>query len=291
MLICGICNRKFASGYSLRRHKFRIHQPKGVGVSCHICGKHFSTDSKLLQHRHLHKDKIVKYHKLEHAYNSRVSIWRKNIRKIYSSAETAFMDEKNALETLVGLHLNRLKYIRAAIIFHLEFSKVSSSHEKVEELCIRRSGSILSHKSQIPQFMENSLNYLHIRLNDLEQSGSGFVLRDVLRIDLSVAQIRTMNGSCGPLIFKSFFQIERLVPIYQTSKDCFLRAFAAYFFSEKNYFYNGSAELEIKIKKFIKNKIIMRFHCPMAVVNIQDFETDNKHLNVKIYLYYAKFSF
>ena len=285
---CGVCNKKYLAKYRLNRHIRETHKPKGQDFRCIVCGKVFMSYNRLLLHRELHTNIVRHYRPLEVAYNSAVIVFRKILTTIYFTLEAAFWDERENLTNLIKLELAKLSAIRVAIIWHCEYANIiNSEYKNIQEFCIRANGEMILHENQITDFLNRNLSYALKRVESFNEGGSGFILQDVVAVDVSIARIRPLNGYCGPLVVDSLLKIKKIDKSLQNGTDCFLRAYAYHFISKDVKNTVSKNNLNNLLYSFISKNVVCEFEMPMDTINLESFDKANSHLKSKLHVYHV----
>lgn len=200
-VICKICKRKFSRKYTLNRHHTRFHSGQSLTYHCNICKKDFDILSDFEDHKIL----VHKPSKDFKRYNTSLQGSLEIYRKILPLKETTFDEgfDKTTVQQVKDLINYKLLYHPSYLIhfiFCAEFKLFNytlNDDNNIIDLDSYSfkspSGTVFYQNNRANKDCVNKLrNYLSNNIDDFMRNGSGFVLHDVLYLDVQFVKKRPL---------------------------------------------------------------------------------------------------
>jgi hypothetical protein len=170
--------------------------------------------------------------------------------------------------------------IKAALIGHIKFRKETPNEDgeyDTIERCFRRSLVEVLVPDDATQLVVNAQLYMEERIADFVDCGSGWVMDDILAIDIHSTRCPPLNGGCEQLSVSSIKDLKKLQehPL-RSNESCFVRCVALYFTGK-----------ESAIDDFISNHIDWTGPQPFPPKSATQFEAKNEHLNLRVNILYS----
>lgn len=277
---CPQCSVKFVRKYNRDRHVLREHSHANLVHTCDLCSGVFRSVKKLKEHRMTHVPSTG-FEVRVSAFKRTCVSYRKTYGKKMKTLEQAFQNDKEEMFDVLRHELNSKKYIKAAIIWHAEFLKpleeFGGSFQRYV-VCLRGKTQQINNKKDIQRCIFASRMAAETRIDDFVEQGSGWVLDELLHVDIEVGNCPPLNGCCNLLSIRYLKTLQKVKPS-RGGNTCFVDAVAFHFVKSEN---------KTRLKKFIDKSLNLPVSSPVKVSQIPKFERDNAHLDLGINVIYAE---
>ena len=296
---CDICGKLFAYRYTLNRHR-RLQHDESTRVaqiaetfSCALCKKHFSSLHYLQTHWQRHEVETA-FELRQSAFRKSCTVYRRIHNKDVLSLDRVFALVGPDLVSLLQQELLTKKTMKCSIICMCTFLKFEDGEDDNNvaidymDVALRTQTRQIFHQSSIGQIVRGALPELQARCDDIELSGSGWVLDRVLFTDLELGKCGKIRGSCSNRRVVVKFAWQMLLPRKKgrappvggaaadsgtvERNDCFLLATAHFFLDTED---------RDKLTKFAHDHVNVCVSLPVAVSSIDAFERGNPALDVR----------
>lgn len=199
---CGYCEISFSRRWTLSRHITRKHSGINISYNCSICKKDFETLFNFETHKreaHIPNIDFVLY---KSACDGAIEIYRKILPEKETTFEEGFSKEVlSQLFNLTTYKLLNYPSFKVNIIFCAEFKLINPSVTDLSEQIVdieqypfkSASGTITYKNNRKNRIVIRQLrNTLNTNIDDFIQNGSGFILHDVLYIDIEFIQTHSL---------------------------------------------------------------------------------------------------
>jgi hypothetical protein len=180
--------------------------------------------------------------------------------------------------------------IRFALIFAAEYITLDNLQEveKKETFPLRAvmSSAHRMYSDELSQMIDDDIEIISNRLDDLIDQGSGWVLNDGIYIDIEIAHTAPLGGA-GAGMWKTQFVLKNKNHIHSLSTSdgkCFLYALAVGFIGEENAYTN---DLDMYKSFAEKHFNISGLKFPLRLTDVIRFELKNVHLKTRINVLFA----
>lgn len=304
---CSKCDKTFSRKYNLQRHfeNFHDEDSHSRAFQCGVCVLAFPTQEMLLQHRRwAHENVTTSFTLRQSAHNRALQQLRLMIPKKIKQVERAQMFCAKPITVELKRSLSLLKRFKYTLILHVEMVKLADDGRSVEESIVfpfRSLAKELSHSSQIRTSLFDNLAFMKDSILEFLHRGSGWILSDILFMDLEIGKCRVLAGACGKhsTVFKKGIgqmldmkkgfvkqqpkkrKRKKCKDQMENNADCFYMAVASHFFSPKKV-------TDRKLRKFVKENMNDVRTTPMKVSQIENFEKRNAHLDLSISVLFSE---
>lgn len=282
--ICPNCNASFTRASNRDRHIIRMHNNEEIVYECHYCEMSFDNVENLESHKTIHQ-RSTSFKVTKSAFKKDCVIYRKIFKDTVKTIEQAYLKYSNELYNLLDNELLSKSYFKCTVTLVVEFIKLDPSDNIIEDSIqfYLVSGSLaISNREDIENLVHKSRANFHERADDFVNNGSGWILNDILYLDVQIGNCAPLTGNCSKLTILYKREMKKISFKKVSKKDdnkCFLYAIAYYFKKTEN--------MDI-LNKFIKEKLNVNIVLPVSIKDIKKFEDDNKHLNFKINVLHSK---
>jgi len=273
---CFQCDAVFSRKAHVQRHYNRVHTNQNLVHECALCGSIFNSAHFLKQHKLEHTPTNSEFTILQSAFKKKCIIYRKTYPEKMETLDKSFYKDKDEMLTLLKYEVATKKSVKASIIFHAEFIKAVDLAGCINptsyDICLRTTTSHLCNIEEINIFLLDARNNAQQRIDDFVENGSGWTLDQIIATDVEIGSCRALNGSCNLLAINHLNTLKK-IPVIEDKQQCFLEAIAYHFKQTSN---------KKNLQRFIDRHINTTIELPVKVLDIQKFEKDNSHLNIKI---------
>jgi len=287
---CNDCSKTFSRRFNLLRHKENIHGGKTrLAFACGVCNLVFERRKMVLTHRRLaHENKVTAFEVKEHAHNLARQVLRQRIPERIKTVEEAFLFSYKSVTLELKRHLSLCKVFKYALILHVEMIKLDAdgvSADESEVFPFRSTYKQISHSTHVKPTVYEHFAFIRESILEFLHRGSGWILSDILMMDMEVAKCRVLAGGSGCGLHQLSFKRQAALDLSRgfsksvrkrdKTADCFYLAVASHFFK--------SEATDVQLRKFVKDKFAnVKSSTAMRVDQIRWFEKANSELDISI---------
>ena len=279
---CDKCDMTFSTLQNMKRHFKRVHEKVIIREEfrCSLCKKRFINLASLRAHWPRHSPST--------RFQERQSAFRRNcisFRRVHSSSVNsvpqAFLDIKEDIFRLVEHELLLKRGLKASIIImctYLQFGEDETTPLNYMDVALRAPAHTLYHASKIRNFIRSSQVDIQQRSDDLEASGSNWVLDRCLFSDLEIGKCGRLAAGCwNQRVAVTYLNELYSAPVNATSEieersDCFLSSLSYHFMRTSD---------QAKLDEFVRLNVNVCIPMPASVDKISKFELHNAQLGVR----------
>lgn len=306
---CPHCGQKFTRNYSLKQHLKYAHSGHASQVYlCGLCPEFFRTKGALNLHRRFSHAESLRggndqFRRIASAHRKACEVFRlvypQNIRQSTQAIQYALPRMRPLLQRILVEKRNA----RVAIVLTIRFQKAqenidgdedednSEGVEGVDVLTVPMSSRfhVLRYPGgQEQQQVAEMLDQINHNLDAFVHNGSGWVVSDMLAMDLQVMQCQSLAGSCT-LHSVTYQRKMGIVVKHQDDRSplhdgdrCFYRAVG------KALLHNLGEHFptEQRIEEFVHAEICENVSTPVDIKDIGKFEIANAGLDLSVNVLY-----
>lgn len=282
---CIHCNEVFATKFSRTRHENKrtcINQV-GRGLWCGLCDKHFKNASALRRHdKRLHQSgygmtQIHDVHGCETFENTYAP-------ETVLTIEQCFARERTNLKRVMINMIMKKHAVKFGIVIKAMFNQIDEAGNLIGDTVIPLRASdqkirFIGDRKNTDRIVNEAQKQILTRLDELDETGSGWVLNHVMGISIEVGRCSLLaSGEDDLNLIDSLKGKEHLLDVKVKNNRCFLGAVAAYF--------NQKHPTTENVERFIEEKIDDRnIPFPFDLGDVERFERQNGHLHLAINIY------
>ena len=317
---CSICNKRFKRGFNLRRHRESMHANElglnegtlniGRMFACGICKMSFQSRARAKQHRADYHERVVSdFREVETAHKRAIRLYRLDYPDAsVGDVVSAFRYSHSSLCRELERQRSECGIFRFGLTLHIEFIKVDEENLVSQSIVVPfRSRMIKSlPMSDLDVELSQAYSFIQDSVLGFVEKGSGWIVDEIMYLDLEVAKCLDLTGSChsshvvswsrgsGFVIDRAGFpphsivqeqeketlrKIPRSLKIFGSpnrNKDCFYIALARHFNREMT---NRNELLTYAEENF---KGIKKSEGPVSLRDIDVFEKANEDLAIHV---------
>ena len=284
-LQCPHCSCKFRRKYDRDRHVSLRHAIEdGAVYDCAICGMVFRNATALHTHIvHHEPDTDYKIVAEEDLFEGSCRTYRKVYIPPLASLELTLGRDYEHLNTVLTKEAAEKKHAKCSMVIVAEFVKMDVNNiESIINMPIRSKTFPITVHQVYTVFIEQAQREINNTIEDFVNNGSQWVLNAIFRNDLQVARCRPLSGSCqlAKLSVNSKNDIGKLQLAGIGDNRCFFYAVARHFVGR-----DDVAAVMSFVNEHINEAGI---ETPVKISQIQKFESQNSHLDLKINILYKE---
>ena len=273
---CSHCDKSFTKRWNRTRHEFRIHGVETQSIPCYFCHEVFTDLAVMRQHAVNHVPN-TRFTLLEDFFEKVICTYTYTPTKIQDNVAELIRNLRRDVNSVLKFELLRNTCMKAAIVFHLGFIKdvtnENGAYDRIEH-CVRLAYAEIDHLSELRAFVANSVKNVEKRILDFVESGSGWILEEIQRIDLCTLRCPPLSGSCNLLSVEAVSDLRNLHPAAGLTKlDCFQRCIALAFVGDED---------PKSLEHFIRTRFDYGQEGAITIKKIALFEKRNPGLDLSI---------
>lgn len=199
-LKCKYCKSSFTRKFSLNRHVIRKHSGQSITYYCNLCNESFDILSDFEEHKKFKHQPSEDFKRYKSALHGSVEIYRKILPLKESTFDEGF--DKKTCDQIFDLVNYKLLYHPSYSIYFIfcgEFklfdnNTLSNTDIDLEQYPFKSPKGIVTYKNN--RGNRNSINklrsYLSLNIDDFMQNGSGYILHDVLYLDVQFVRLNAL---------------------------------------------------------------------------------------------------
>lgn len=296
---CTQCNQQFTRKYSMQKHMEYAHAGRAKQVLlCGLCPRFFKSRLNLSLHREQDHGGALRggsgqFRRIATAHRRACEVYRLILPARIRQTDHAIRHTLPRLEPLLRRVLLEKRNARVSLVLTTRFRKAHEEEdaaegvEGVDVLTVPMSSS-----HQLMRYLgerehdqvATMLGQINNTLDAFVHNGSGWVVTDVLTMDVNVLQCQSLQGSCSAHLVEYKPKMGLSIvhkddrPAHHTGERCFFRAVAA------AVLYGRGEEdpTEQQLEDFIHAEMCENVSSPVDIRDIEKFEQGNMHLDVAV---------
>lgn len=277
---CPHCLVLFKYSSNRARHVEKQHNLLHPVYACSLCPAVFDSVVKLREHRAKHKaDTQFAHHNT--AFKKGVDHYRKVFpHRQVNTLQEAFVNVSDDLIKLLTHESKMRQSSKFSLVLHVEFVKEVGEGDHVEymysEAYFRSTAKELVATTDLQGAIDVARQELDQGIDAYMQNGSGWVVNEILHMDVVFANCGPLNGACNLLKVTSTAQMSKKKWSQQDveiEQRCFLDAVS--------YHFVRSHDKQL-LKEFADKYFKVNIKMPVEVRDIPRFERENQELDFKI---------
>ena len=189
-------------------------------------------------------------------------------------------NNKKYIKRYLQKKLREKKALKWYLTLQVKFVKINNSDEKVEGKPYFRNKCISTfHKSEINKQIESAFAYLLNKFGEWMRDGSGWILEQVISLDISIAKFRPIKGNTYVDLPKHLKKKRAIINVKNNDDFCFVWSVLAALYPPKFH-----AERIEQYRKHFNELNISGINFPMQIGDIHKFERKND-LCINVYEY------
>jgi hypothetical protein len=246
---------------------------------CPLCNETFTLFSDLRTHAEQHRPS-TSFEKIQSAFRRNVSVYRHTPPEVEQSVMDLVSKTRKAIQHTLAFELAMHRSVKASLIFHVLFEKdvpnANGEYERLEH-CFRKKAVQLGSRDGLGTFINDSQVNAANRVSDYTSQGSGWVVVEILQLDIEVVKAPPLNGSCSKLSITNLRSLRKIKSheLQEPGNRCFLKCIAFHFTQNED---------ESVLDTFIRTHINWDSQGPVHAKAISKFEQMNEHLKLRINL-------
>jgi hypothetical protein len=253
--ICYLCQRRFATQYSLERHMRRAHQ--GIGgalvIQCDLCGRHFLTRNHLVEHLRAHVSPANRFNIVRHWFDRSVLRYQTLFVGDIESKESILQAVNFVYEDLRELLLLHVSWFRtlkvsmaaSCVMVHDDWqpqgnAQVPAYVNKYFVSWCPYPTQVLLGIDDVDMFLNAGMHFMQELLERTTVDRSNVSLCHVRSLHLDLFRIRLIAGHCSNNVacIETLKDLSKPPPPSMRERrpksDCFLNAVASMFVDEED---------------------------------------------------------
>lgn len=298
---CEFCKSTFNESEKLRIHYMSCKKFNN-NISCNLCGKHFKFKSTFIKHklREINQigsgsQKLPNISSETHNFVLSKSAFKNYLQQYelypdedYKDTHDFFYVYYEDIQKLMKLILPKVNSIKVQFCLQVTFYKTVSNIKIFTIAYFTSDNYILS---AFNNTLNNKLiNMFDNKIQTFESIGSGWIIDSIDRLDIRIALYNPIKGGCNNSDLPDFIKNKKaVISIENKDQKCFMWSSLvkiALLYTKKYNFKKirnlSRMSTLTPYKNFVNFKNIS---FPISLKDIKKFETNNKHLDIRVNVY------
>ena len=250
----------------------RLHQGNPVSYDCQLCGLVFQNLRVLREHYAGHRDDL-EFQPHQSVFHGVVKSFTKRHGPGMDNVRETLNRNRQQIKRLIQNELNLGVALKVGIVLIANFFQFDQHDHATDQTYIpfRSTNFEVRQYEDFDDRLQDAFQQIERRIEDFQENGSGWVLHQLLRTNIEIAQTRSLNGRAGFSVVRTPKDIKK---VKTQGEDCFYFAVAHVMTKQKN---------EANLRKYIDKKIKRVNNDPMMHVrDIPTFLKKNPDLSLRI---------
>ena len=282
---CPKCPSHYKRRAHLSRHIKIVHEGVFPSSFCQLCDVALDNEEELRHHfTKKHKQSQV-WELHDHALKKSVQNWR-TLLNIPSGVE-ALLSEAYLSQIIRFLKVHRAEHPHYRVAFCVMVTWTANPTEDftaIKTIPVRTCSETVMLGSNLRRISIYLIQDLMKRLEDFEHNGSGYVLQEVLSLDLEIFNFSALKAGCANINMRNIENKNHLLSVNNQNDYCLLYSIAAAF---TRHLYSDEEQTDpTTYNQWIANKLLIQdVNFPSALEDIQTLVKNNPELDMNINVY------
>ena len=282
---CPKCPSHYKKRAHLSRHIKIVHDGLFPSTFCQLCDLALDSEKTLRRHfARVHKQsQIWELH--DHALKRSVQNWR-TVLNMPSGVE-ALLSEKYLSQIIRFLKVHRAEHPHFRVAFCVMVTWTANPTEEftaIKTIPVRTCSEDVVLGDNLRKISINLIRDLMKRLEDFEHNGSGYILQEVLCLDVEVFNFSALKAGCDKINMRNIENKNHLLSVNNQNDYCLLYSIAAAF---RRHLYSIEEQTDpLTYNQWISESLLVQdMNFPSGIKDIQTLVKNNPLLDMNINVY------
>ena len=269
---------------SLKRHVELLHEGIFPTTTCTICHENLESVEEADRHFQENHQQSEEWTMYDHALKKSVQNWRRMLRM--QNGIEALLSEEHLQQIVKFLKVHRAEHPHFKISMCAIVVWAASATENfsaLKQVPIRTYSKNVMIGTNLRQIAISLIQELMDRIEKFEHNGSGYILQEVMSLDLEIFNFSELYSGCA-INIKKMKNKKHLLSVDNKDDFCLLYSVAAYFQHSR-----FSKERQTDPKSYLKwintNIDVTGMEFPSGIKDVKTLVKQNPHLDLNVSLF------
>ena len=215
---------------SLSRHISVMHDGVFPTTICQLCRKNLETEEKATSHFNKHHKQDREWEMHDHALKKHVQNWRTMLRMangVEGLLSEAYLEK---IVRFLKVHRNEHPHFKLSLCVVVVWAaSATENFTALKQIPVRTYSRSVLLGTNLRELAISMIQELIDRLEKFEHNGSGYILQEIMSLDLEIFNFVDLRAGCANINLRKIPNSKHLLSVENTDQHCLLYSVAVHF--------------------------------------------------------------